>query len=47
MWRYLVPLLIFAGRSAAFFYAGWTVNPNYVPSPLVGKPDAGLLRCRA
>lgn len=37
MWRYIVPLAIFA-VIGAFFYIGLGLNPNYVPSPLVGKP---------
>ena|SRR6185503_7117630 len=37
MWRYVVPLAIFAAI-AALFYRGLFMNPNYVPSPLVGKP---------
>jgi len=37
MWRYIVPLAIFAAI-AVLFYRGLFMNPNYVPSPLVGKP---------
>ena len=37
MWRYVVPLAIFAAI-AGLFYRGLFMNPNYVPSPLVGKP---------
>jgi len=37
MWRYLIPLAIF-GVIAVFFYLGLGLNPNFVPSPLVGKP---------
>lgn len=37
MWRYGVPLAIFL-VIGAFFYRGLSLNPNYVPSPLVGKP---------
>jgi cytochrome c biogenesis protein CcmG/thiol:disulfide interchange protein DsbE len=37
MWRYVVPLAIIAAI-AALFYRGLFMNPNYVPSPLVGKP---------
>ena len=37
MLRYLVPLSIFAVL-AAFFYRGLSLNPGYVPSPLLGKP---------
>ena len=37
MWRYLVPLSIFAVL-AAFFFRGLSLNPGYVPSPLLGKP---------
>ena len=36
MWRYLVPLAIFL-VIGGFFFAGLDRNPNYVPSPLVGK----------
>jgi cytochrome c biogenesis protein CcmG/thiol:disulfide interchange protein DsbE len=37
MWRYIVPLAIFV-VIGMFLYAGLGKNPNYVPSPLVGKP---------
>lgn len=37
MWRYVAPLAIFV-VIAAFFFVGLGMNPNYVPSPLVGKP---------
>jgi cytochrome c biogenesis protein CcmG/thiol:disulfide interchange protein DsbE len=37
MWRYVVPLAIFV-VIGIFFYRGLSLNPNYVPSPLVGKP---------
>jgi cytochrome c biogenesis protein CcmG/thiol:disulfide interchange protein DsbE len=37
MWRYIVPLAIFV-IIGGFFYKGLDRNPNYVPSPLVGKP---------
>jgi len=37
MWRYLVPLGIFL-VIGGFFFVGLGLNPNYVPSPLVGKP---------
>jgi cytochrome c biogenesis protein CcmG/thiol:disulfide interchange protein DsbE len=37
MWRYVVPLAIAMGIGV-FFYLGLQQNPNYVPSPLVGKP---------
>lgn len=37
MWRYVVPLAIFV-VIAMFFWLGLGLNPNYVPSPLVGKP---------
>ena len=37
MWRYLIPLSIFAVL-AAFFLRGLSLNPGYVPSPLLGKP---------
>ena len=37
MWRYIVPLAIFA-VIGVFFFLGLGLNPTYVPSPLVGKP---------
>lgn len=37
MWRYLVPLAIFA-VIGVFFYRGLSLRPNDIPSPLVGKP---------
>jgi cytochrome c biogenesis protein CcmG, thiol:disulfide interchange protein DsbE len=37
MWRYVVPLAILVAIGA-LFYRGLFMNPNYVPSPLVGKP---------
>ena len=37
MWRYVIPLVVFV-VIAGFFWRGLTLNPNYVPSPLVGKP---------
>jgi cytochrome c biogenesis protein CcmG/thiol:disulfide interchange protein DsbE len=37
MWRYLVPLALLT-VIAAFFYRGLGLNPNYVPSALIGKP---------
>jgi cytochrome c biogenesis protein CcmG/thiol:disulfide interchange protein DsbE len=37
MWRYLAPLAIFV-VIAALFYRGLFMNPNDVPSPLIGKP---------
>ena len=37
MWRYTIPLAIFA-IIAVFFFRGLSLNPSYVPSPLVGKP---------
>jgi cytochrome c biogenesis protein CcmG/thiol:disulfide interchange protein DsbE len=37
MWRYVVPLAIFV-VIAIFFFVGLRLNPNYVPSALVGKP---------
>jgi cytochrome c biogenesis protein CcmG/thiol:disulfide interchange protein DsbE len=37
MWRYVVPLVIFLGIGLLFF-RGLSLNPNYVPSALVGKP---------
>jgi cytochrome c biogenesis protein CcmG/thiol:disulfide interchange protein DsbE len=37
MWRYLLPVLVFAGLLAVFA-VGLQRDPSYVPSPLVGKP---------
>jgi len=37
MWRYLVPIALFAVL-AVFFARGLSLNPGYVPSPLIGKP---------
>lgn len=37
MWRYIVPLAIFV-VIGVFFWRGLGLNPNYIPSPLVGKP---------
>ncbi len=37
MWRYLLPIGIFVVL-VAFFARGLTLNPGYVPSPLIGKP---------
>ncbi|MEE8117441.1 MAG: DsbE family thiol:disulfide interchange protein [Gemmatimonadales bacterium] len=37
MWRYLLPIAIFVVL-AGFFARGLTLNPGYVPSPLIGKP---------
>ncbi len=37
MWRYIVPLAIFA-VIGVFFWRGLGLNPNFIPSPLVGKP---------
>ncbi len=37
MWRYVAPLAIFV-VIAAFFFVGLGMNPNQVPSALVGKP---------
>lgn len=37
MWRYLIPISVFAVL-AAFFARGLNLNPRYVPSPLIGKP---------
>jgi cytochrome c biogenesis protein CcmG/thiol:disulfide interchange protein DsbE len=37
MWRYVVPLAIFA-VIGVFFYRGLSLNPTYVPSALIGKP---------
>ena len=38
MWRYAVPVAVFAVL-AAFFYRGLNLNPRFVPSPMVGKPS--------
>lgn len=37
MWRYGIPLAIFA-IIAVFFFRGLSLNPSAIPSPLVGKP---------
>jgi len=37
MWRYLIPIGLFVVL-AAFFVRGLSLNPGYVPSPLLGKP---------
>lgn len=37
MWRYVVPLVLFLGIGA-LFWRGLGMNPNYVPSALLGKP---------
>ena len=37
MWRYAVPITVFAVL-AAFFYRGLNLNPSFIPSPMVGKP---------
>jgi cytochrome c biogenesis protein CcmG/thiol:disulfide interchange protein DsbE len=37
MWRYLVPIALFAVL-AVFFFRGLDLSPGYVPSPLIGKP---------
>ena len=37
MWRYLIPIGLFVVL-AVFFAFGLTLNPGYVPSPLLGKP---------
>lgn len=37
MWRYLIPVVLFAGLLAVFA-VGLNRDPSYVPSPLVGKP---------
>jgi cytochrome c biogenesis protein CcmG/thiol:disulfide interchange protein DsbE len=36
MWRYAIPFVVLA-VIAAFFYRGLGLNPNYVPSALIGK----------
>jgi cytochrome c biogenesis protein CcmG/thiol:disulfide interchange protein DsbE len=35
--RYTVPLLIFVAIGV-FFWRGLSLNPNHIPSPLLGKP---------
>lgn len=37
MWRYAIPLAVLA-VIGVFFYRGLSLNPSYVPSPLIGKP---------
>ncbi len=37
MWRYLLPLLVFAGL-VVFFVLGLQRDPSLVPSPLIDKP---------
>lgn len=37
MWRYAIPFAVLA-VIGVFFYRGLSLNPSYVPSPLVGKP---------
>lgn len=37
MWRYVIPVVLFAVL-AAFFWRGLSLDPGYVPSPLIGKP---------
>ena len=37
MWRYVVPLAIFL-VIGVFFFVGLRLDPNYVPSALIGKP---------
>ena len=41
MWRYLIPIALFAVL-AVFFARGVNLNPSYVPSPLLGKPAPGF-----
>jgi cytochrome c biogenesis protein CcmG/thiol:disulfide interchange protein DsbE len=37
MWRYAIPVVLFV--VLGFFFArGLSLNPGYVPSPLIGKP---------
>ena len=47
MWRYLMPIGIFVVL-AAFFVRGLSLNPRYVPSPLLGKdaPEFELPRLK-
>jgi len=37
MWRYLIPISVFVVL-AVFLARGLSLNPSYVPSPLIGKP---------
>jgi cytochrome c biogenesis protein CcmG, thiol:disulfide interchange protein DsbE len=37
MWRYFIPVGVFAVL-AAFFYRGLHLNPSAIESPLIGKP---------
>jgi cytochrome c biogenesis protein CcmG/thiol:disulfide interchange protein DsbE len=37
MWRYAIPVAIFA-VIGAFFFRGLSLDPSTVPSPLIGKP---------
>lgn len=37
MWRYAIPIVVFAAI-AGFFYRGLSLNPGYIPSPMVGQP---------
>jgi len=37
MWRYFIPITLFV-VVAVFFVRGLSLNPGYVPSPLIGKP---------
>jgi cytochrome c biogenesis protein CcmG/thiol:disulfide interchange protein DsbE len=37
MWRYVIPLVLMLGIGV-LFWRGLGMNPNYVPSALVGKP---------
>jgi cytochrome c biogenesis protein CcmG/thiol:disulfide interchange protein DsbE len=37
MWRYAIPIVLFV-ILAIFFARGLSLNPGYVPSPLIGKP---------
>ena len=37
MWSYAIPVVLFAAI-AVFFYRGLSLNPGYIPSPLIGKP---------
>jgi len=41
MSRYLIPVMIL-GVLAIFFARGLTLNPSYVPSPLIGKEAPGF-----
>ncbi|HEX7080348.1 MAG TPA: DsbE family thiol:disulfide interchange protein [Gammaproteobacteria bacterium] len=37
MWRFAIPVVLFAVL-AVFLFRGLSLNPGYIPSPLVGRP---------